>query len=438
MRRRTIANPGKASLRWESNGEHRKGMAVHAGIPGKTVDMRKIPWCQVWLAALTALVVAGSISACGRPESGDSPGDSTSAPESAVESAVNVTGDTDVPGEDAGQAIGDDIPYEEVVWRWENDPMWLQRRESLLRDPVLKLSGRSTASDRITALAPGSGRYRTMTDCQLREVLPFFPEIQSLWLEVHDLSDAGLESTRALPYLETLILRGSKDAEGERPRITTKGMAALSHHQRLQQLGLMHLRIDDEAFAQLGVLQSIRILINHRTDLTPRSFQTIAQWPAIRHIGVLYQDWNEPIDQATQRAVASLDGRLSILAFGGDRYSVEGNSTIHPSLIRAISEIRSLTHPVLGDIDHLNPEDLEPLRKLDNLIRFDAAYPHAPEMQKRFYELEREMRTRRRERFHQLERESQTRPRDDRSSARDQPSGDDDNHIGERESGIGS
>lgn len=400
--------------------------------------MRKTPLWQVWLATLTAVVVAGSIAACGRPENDDWPGRRISPPESAVESPANVTSDTDALGDGAGQAIQDDIPYEKVVWPWVNDPVWLERRESLLRDPVLKLSRRSTASDRITALAPGSGRYRTMTDSQLREVLPFFPEIRSLWLEVHDLSDAGLESTRALPYLETLVLRSGKQAGGERPNITAKGMAAFSHHQRLRQLVLYDLQIDDKEFAHVGSLQSIQRLYFGGTDLTPRCFQTIAQWPAIRYIGVGYQTWNQPIDEVTHRAIASLDGRLTNLALGGDELSVEGNLTIHPSLIRAVSEIRSLTHLVLGDIDHLNPEDLEPVRKLENLIRFDAAWPHSPEMRKRLYELKREMHARRRERFHQLEREGQTRPGDDRSSGGDQPSGDEDNHVGERESGIGS
>jgi hypothetical protein len=400
--------------------------------------MRKIRWWQVWLAGLTALVVAGSLPACGWPENGDWPGRSISPPGSAVESPTNLISDTDAPGDGAGEAIRDEIPYEEVVWPWENDPVWLERRATLLRDPVLKLSGRSTASDRITALAPGDGRYRTMTDCQLREVLPFFPEIRSLWLEVYDLSDAGLESTRALPYLERLVLRGGKQADGERPNITAKGMAALSHHQRLRQLGLYNLQIDDKEFARVGSLQSIQRLYFGGTDLTPRCFHTIAQWPAIRYIGVGYQTWNQPIDVVTHHAIASLDGRLTNLALGGDELSVEGNLTIHPSLIRGVSEVRSLTHLVLGDIDHLNPEDLEPLRKLDNLIRFDAAYPHCPEMRKRFDELKREMRARHRERFHQLEREGQTRPGDDRSSGGDQPSGDEDNHVGERESGIGS
>jgi hypothetical protein len=130
-------------------------MAVHAVIPRRTEDMRKIPWWQVWLAGLTALVVAGSIPACGRLENGDSPGGSTSAAESAVESPANVTSDTDAPGDGAGEAIRDDVPYEEVVWPWENDPVWLERRATLLRDPVLKLSGRSTASDRITVARPG-------------------------------------------------------------------------------------------------------------------------------------------------------------------------------------------------------------------------------------------------------------------------------------------
>ncbi|TVS11300.1 MAG: hypothetical protein EA424_24030 [Planctomycetaceae bacterium] len=340
--------------------------------------------------AVAGLVVA-KIAAGGEPAGGGS----SDVNASTADSHARLACASNEPGDAAGRGVQDDVPYEEVVWPWEDDPVWLERRATLLRNP-LGLHRPGTESGRIRSLAPRAGLYRTLTDSQLREVLPFFPEIRSLRLDVYDLSDAGLESTRALPYLETLILRGSKDAEGERPRITTKGMAALSHHQRLQQLGLMHLRIDDEAFAQLGVLQSIRILINHRTDLTPRSFQTIAQWPAIRHIGVLYQDWNEPIDEATHRAVASLDGRLSILAFGGDRYSVKGNSTIHPSLIRAVSEVCSLTQLILGDIDHLSPEDLEPIRKLDNLFTLDAAWPHSAGVRERFYELEREMRVRRR------------------------------------------
>ncbi len=351
-----------------------------------------------WLLSLTVIgagvagLVVAKIPAGGVPEGGDSRDVSALA----ADSPVRLTRASNEPADSAGRVVRDDVPYEDVVWPWEDNPGWLERRATLLRDPVLKLSGRGTASDRISALAPGSGRYRMMSDSQLREVLPFFPEIRTLWLKVDDLSDAGLESTRALPYLETLVLRGSEDAEGERPQITAKGMAALSHHQRLRHLGLHHLRIDDEEFAQLGELQSIQMLYFSGSDLTPRCFQTIAQWPAIRHIGVGYQDWNEPIDRTTHRAVASLDGRLSILAFGGDRYSVKGNSRIHPSLIRAVSDVHSLTQLILGDIDHLSPEDLEPIRKLNNLFTLDAAWPQSAEVRERLLELEREMRARRR------------------------------------------
>ena len=344
---------------------------------------------RLWLAAfgvaLAALVVAANIRAGGAPESRDLP----SGYPPAAESAADVTTATDVPGAAVREGIRDDVPYEEVVWPWEDDPVWLDRRATALRR-LLGRQSRLTENDRLRALSGPVGLFRTLTDSQLREVLPLFPEMRSLWLHVDDLSDAGLESTRALPYLENLVIRGSKDAEGDRPEISAKGMEALSHHQRLHQLGLMHLRIDDEGFAQLGVLQSTQTLIIHGTDLTPRCFQTIARWPAIRHVGVSYHKWNRPIDEATHRAIASLDGRLSILALGGERLSLEGNLTIHPSLLRAVGEIRSLTQLNLGDIDHLSPDDLEPVRNLDNLTHFGAVEPYSGEVRNRFLELERE------------------------------------------------
>ena len=336
-------------------------------------------------AVLAALVLAVNMPRGEIPESGGLPNGNASA----AESAADVTTTTNAPEAAVGEAIRDDVPYEEVVWPWEDDIDW-QRKRAQAMDPwrrgnIITSPLSPTGFERLV------GVRGTLREWRLQELLPLFPEIQSLRLDIYDLSDAGLESTRALPYLETLVIRGSKDAEGDRPEISAKGMEALSHHQRLRQVGLHHLRIDDEAFAHVGVLQSAQSLIIHGTDLTPRCFQTIARWPAIRHVGVLYHQWNQPIDEATHRAIASLDGRLSSLALGGERLSLEGNLTIHPSLLRAVAEIRSLTYLTLGDIDHLSPDDLEPVRNLDNLIRFDAAFPRSAEVRNRFLELEREV-----------------------------------------------
>jgi hypothetical protein len=70
-------------------------------------------------------------------------------------------------------------------------------------------------------------------------------------------------------------------------------------------------------------------------------------------------------------------------------------------------KIRSLAHLTPGDIDQLRPEHVKAVRKLDDRIPLDAAWPHSAEVRQRLFELEREMRAR---------------PRDDRSSADNQPS----------------
>ena len=74
-------------------------------------------------------------------------------------------------------------------------------------------------------------------------------------------------------------------------------------------------------------------------------FATVSELPKIDIVGVSYADWSQPIDDATYKAIASLDGRLTSLSFG------EWQETkIHISMVPAIAEIKSLTWLDLGHV----------------------------------------------------------------------------------------
>lgn len=70
--------------------------------------------------------------------------------------------------------------------------------------------------------------------------------------------------------------------------------------------------------------------------------------PKINAIGVHDADFSQPIDDATCKAIASLNGRLKSLSLSDEWH--ERATAMHVSMIPAIAEIESLTWLELGDI----------------------------------------------------------------------------------------
>ena len=126
----------------------------------------------------------------------------------------------------------------------------------------------------------------------------------------------------------------------------------------------------------LGGLKEIRHFGIRRTGLTAKCFRTIAKWPKIKYFFCQYENFDQPTDRETYEAIASLNGRLEYLHFG------EWDAmALHPSLIPAIAEIKSITHLWIGDVSHMTAAQLEPLGTLPNVTNFN--YDRAREKEHR-------------------------------------------------------
>lgn len=264
----------------------------------------------------------------------------------------------------ASASAVDEIPYKEVVWPWETDAALLPKRAEAIGKLAhfrhLSLMSYedgapvSSAPTQTEALRKVVIFHGDPTDDVLVQTLPLLPELRHLYLGLGHVSARGLAAVATLEYLERLQLIGGKPASSDwreayspdpaRADLTAEALRHLSGHRRLKELSLQAVRVDDAELAELRTLPNLHGFWLNATDVTPKCFQTIATWPKIGWVGVAHQDFNAPIDPATYRAIASLDGRLTTLSFGE-----WGESRIHPSMIPAIAEIESLEWLDLGD-----------------------------------------------------------------------------------------
>ena len=266
----------------------------------------------------------------------------------------------------------------EVVWPWKTDAELRARRVQAIKalahfgtmnyeDGSIVVTSQPGSPDPLPKITYFRG---APTDNVLLESLRYLPELKRLQINIENVSQRGLNALLGLKCLEYLILRGTQDDREKRPDLTAQAMKYVGQHQHLSELALQWVRVTDAEFAELRDLKKLRSVWLRATDLTPKCFETIASWPSIHWVGISDEDFNTPIDNTTYTAIASLDGRLSILSFGE-----WGESKIHPSMIPAIAEIQSLERLEIGDPMHLTAEDLESLKQLTNLTHFEPNWP---------------------------------------------------------------
>jgi uncharacterized protein YjbI with pentapeptide repeats len=159
--------------------------------------------------------------------------------------------------------------------------------------------------------------------------------------------------------IDSLRLGGSTSVvDGETaPELSDQGLEYISRMQSLRQLSIA-CRCSAKGFSHLVKLPELKMLGLHHLTLTSREvFPIVAKMPKIRTVVFRYCDLSQPIDPATHKAIASLNGRLELLSFGE-----WAETKIHLSMIPAIAEIKSLTWLELGDFV-ATYKDLDPLRK---------------------------------------------------------------------------
>lgn len=132
---------------------------------------------------------------------------------------------------------------------------------------------------------------------------------------------------------------------GAPPTISDSGMEYISRLPKLRALCLA-CRFSRKGFDHLSRLHDLQDISLVYPSITAKDFFTVvSRMPKIRGIGVAHADFSQPIDEATHKTIAALNGRLESLSFG------EWQETkIHASMIPAIAKIESLTFLHLGDV----------------------------------------------------------------------------------------
>lgn len=178
------------------------------------------------------------------------------------------------------------------------------------------------------------------------------------------------------PPCDEALLRGRP------PAISNRGMEHISRMRNLQRLALAG-EFSPEGFRHVARMENLQSLGLSFSRLNAKEcFETVAKLPKIEIFGAFYCDFSEPIDNATHRAIASLNGRLVRLDFG----EWEAETKIHATFIPAIGEIESLRWLNLGRVvgtlddgtakDHLRklPYLEEGLAELRTRERFPVQY----------------------------------------------------------------
>lgn len=255
---------------------------------------------------------------------------------------------------------------QDVAWPWKSDPDFLQRRNEAIEE--LRKCGRlhieHSKSERTEWLVRTFDG--TPTDDILKRTLPFVPELKRIEMNPKNISAEGFSQLRQLKYLDELLLNACRDNEKQRVDITAQDLRHIGENPNLRLLVLVGCMITDDELAELANLAKLKSFWINKTGLTPKCFRTIAKWPALESLCCLNEQFDRPIDRETHDAIASLNGRVTWLHFG------EWDAmALHPSLIPAVAEIKSLRDLWIGDIRHLTAAELEPLTKLPNLRGFD-------------------------------------------------------------------
>jgi hypothetical protein len=199
---------------------------------------------------------------------------------------------------------------------------------------------------------------------QAATMLPYFPEITSIWLDHTTMPDALWRQTVQLKHL-TMVRSHSK----QELAFSDEAMRLIAQQSNLTLLELGRCRISEKGFRYLKNLRNLES-ISFGGDVTPEAFVTLAKLPKIKTIiaGPFGQNsFAEPIDDETQRAIASLDGRLKFFAVA--EYSYQD---VHISLARPLMRMKSLEGLWLyGVVGPLKVSDFEPLLDMEKLRCFN-------------------------------------------------------------------
>ncbi|MCC7084866.1 MAG: hypothetical protein IT427_07655 [Pirellulales bacterium] len=170
-----------------------------------------------------------------------------------------------------------------------------------------------------------------VTDLRIRDVV--FESIPDELLKQLSIHGKNLESLQ----IGTWHLPSEKKA----PAISDVGMEYISKLDKLKQLSLTG-NFPGDGFEKLSKLTCLRTLgLSHPTLNAKEFFGTVSKLPNIYRLSVIHADFSQPIDEATHKAIASLNGRLESLSFGEAHENED--TVLHESTILAITDIESLT-----------------------------------------------------------------------------------------------
>jgi hypothetical protein len=197
----------------------------------------------------------------------------------------------------------------------------------------------------------------------LRETLPYLPELPQLILGMTKVDDAGLRFVPQLRHLTSLRVV-SNDAKRFPIFLTDEGMDTIAGIPSISSLTVFGARISDrgvEKLARATTLEHVNLL---NCPVTSQCLEPLSRLPRLDSLWLgraygfnipesYHPDFGKPITDSTRRALKRFNGRLTELELIG--------VDIHPSLLDAIGEIKSLWSLDLED-SRVTPEDLMRLK----------------------------------------------------------------------------
>jgi hypothetical protein len=170
-------------------------------------------------------------------------------------------------------------------------------------------------------------------DALLEKTIRLFPNIASLGLVNSSVTDEGLEmlTKHPLPCFRYLDI-GNTDPDYPEPVvITDRGIKAIGQR-RVHVLNIFGCPLTDEDVAHLPDVPRLTLA---GTKITAKAFRNFAKMRHMMDLKIFHNDFSATVDRETYEAIVSLNGRLTNLMF-------TNSGDVHPSFIRATSEIKSL------------------------------------------------------------------------------------------------
>lgn len=210
-----------------------------------------------------------------------------------------------------------------------------------------------------------SQAFSLQSQSQIDVLLAAFPDISDVTdlrlqnIEVKTIPDGLLKqiSVHGQNVVDFLVGIGGVSPGERAPMISEAGMDYISRLPKLERLCLA-CRCSAQGLAHLARMRELKTLgLDYPSISAKDIFETVSKMPRIQTLGIRYADFSQPIDQATYKAIASLNGRLTSLDLGEWQ-----ETTIHRSMLPAIAEIKSLTWLELGNVT-ATYDDFNPIRR---------------------------------------------------------------------------